>query len=245
MILTTDNAAHEKYNNETPAGSFDPGLLRAVDTLLIDYDGTLMDTNDLVLSSWRYAVRELTGRDVPISELKQTFGEVLAESMERIMPEIPVETAIETYRSYQRGRYLDEVRPYEGAAGALAVLKARGYKLGIPTSRMRRSVMQGLEHFGLIGYIDAIVTADEVTRHKPDPESLLLVLDALGSRPERALMIGDSKQDMEAARNAGCFCALVDWSAPLPPEKRAAATRPDFILRSWGELPGLLGAPQP
>lgn len=216
-----------------------PGL-DAVDTLLVDYDGTLMDTNDLVLNSWRYAVRELTGRDIETSELRATFGEVLAVSMARIMPEIPVDVAVDTYRSYQRGRYLNEVHPYEGAAEALSLLKARGYKLGIPTSRLRRSTAQGLEHFGLMPFFDALVTADETTKHKPDPEPLLLTLKALESTPEHALMIGDTKHDMEAARAAGCFCALVDWSVALPPEKRADAPEPDIVLKSWSELPELL-----
>jgi len=212
---------------------------RLFDTILIDYDGTLMDTNELVLESWLYAIKKLTGKDGDPAEVRRYFGEVIVETMPKLIPGVPAELAIATYREYQIDNYLPRIRPFPGAKEVLAELKKRGCLLGLPTSRLRPTTMQGLEHFELAQYFDAILTAGETEKFKPDPEPIFKIIEMLGSTPERTIMLGDTKHDLEAAGRAGVASVLVDWSVALPaepPEKRAAAPKPDFVVKDWGEV---------
>jgi pyrophosphatase PpaX len=212
---------------------------RKIDTVLTDFDGTLMDTNDLVTESWRHTIKTLTGREVSESEVRRTLGEVITDSMARLLPDVPAEEALTVYRDYQRERYPDGIRVYEGAPETLALLKERGFRLGLVTSRLAPTTMQALDYFGLTAYFGAILTASDTDKFKPDPAPLLITLDRLGSRPEGAVMVGDTVHDIEAARAAGAVSILADWSEALPKEKRTGAAKPDLILKSWGELPEL------
>ncbi|MDR1815576.1 MAG: HAD-IA family hydrolase [Clostridiales Family XIII bacterium] len=216
---------------------------KQIDTVLVDYDGTLMDTYGMVERSWLYTVEKVTGRAPDPEEFRPFYGEPIAETMPRFIPaDFPVEEAVRIYREYQRGSYLDWIRPFPGAGETLALLKARGYKLGLPTSRLRYTTVAGLDHFGLTGYFDAILTAEDCEKFKPDPEPLFLILERLGSAPERAVMVGDSAFDLGAARAAGVTAILVDWSAALPAgsARRAAAPAADYVLKAWPDLPDML-----
>ena len=99
-------------------------------------------------------------------------------------------------------------------------LKKSGYKVAVVTSRMKQSALEGLEKFGLTSELDVITTINDITRHKPDPESINVTLKALGVGPDEAVMIGDSRFDILCAQNADCRSILVDWSV-MGAEERA------------------------
>jgi pyrophosphatase PpaX len=189
-----------------------------------------------------YAIEKLSGRSVDAVEVQATFGEVLTDSMRKLLPEVSPEEAIETYRAYQADRYLDEIRLYDGAEQTLKVLRGHGLKTALVTSRLKRTTMLGLEHFDLVKYFDAIITADDITVHKPDPEPIFITLKALGREPEHAIMVGDTKHDLGAAKNAGVISLLVDYSVALPPERRATAgVQADIVIDKLMDIPVLLG----
>ncbi|MDR1795985.1 MAG: HAD-IA family hydrolase [Clostridiales Family XIII bacterium] len=211
-------------------------------TVLIDYDGTLMDTYDMVIQSWKYTIRKFTGREPDARDFDPYYGEPILETMPRFLPDVPVTESVGVYREYQKDRYLDDIRPYPGAGAALEALRGRGYKLGLVTSRLRRTTLLGLDHFDLTKYFHEILTADETDKHKPDPTPLLMALERLGSVPAEAVMVGDSTFDLGAARAAGTASVLVDWSIAIPPEKRGQEPGPDAVLKAWADLPELLEA---
>jgi pyrophosphatase PpaX len=211
-----------------------------IDTVLFDFDGTLVDTNELILNSWMYAIEKLTGRKADPNEVMRTFGEVLFDSMRKLIPEVEAQVAIDTYRDYQRDKFLSSIKLYDGVEFVLKELKERGFNTAIVTSRLRASTMLGLEHFGLTGYFSAIVTADDIVQHKPSPEPLQTALKEVGSVPERAIMVGDTKHDIAAAKNAEVISVLVDYSVAFPPEKREGTT-PDIIIEDLRDILTLLG----
>ena len=212
-----------------------------IKTVLFDFDGTLADTNELIVDSWRHTAMKTAGRDISDDEIRTTLGELLIDSMRRILPETDAEEALETYRVYQRELYLDRIRLYDGAEETLRTLKEAGYKVALVTSRMKSSTERGLAHFGLDGYFDAVLTASDTDKFKPDPEPLLMILETISSRPEEAIYIGDTTHDIEAGRAAGVFTILVDWSFALPPEERAGAPRPDMVIKKMKDVLTLLG----
>lgn len=217
-------------------------LEKKYDTVLVDFDGTLMDTNDLIVQSWMHAIKKYTGKEGNLEEVKQSFGETIALSMPRLIPNVPLDEAVDTYREYQIVNYLENIQPFEGANDTLEKLKAAGYKLALVTSRMERSTFAGLKHFDLEKYFEVIITADNCPEHKPSPLPLLMAMEKLGSEPEKTIMIGDTKHDIGASIAAGVTSVLVDYSVALPPEKRADTEKPDYIIEKFADILPLVGA---
>lgn len=205
-------------------------------SILFDFDGTLANTNGLVIGSWKHAFRVLKGTEQSEEEIKKTFGEPLAVSMEKFFPDVPVEEAIATYRSYQKDVFENLIEPFDGMVELIKGLKAKGYKVAVTTSRMGASTMAGLRKFGLADIFDAIVTSDDTTKHKPDPEPVLITLEKLGAKPEEALMIGDSMFDIKCAHNAGVKAVLVGWAEAVSEEDMNGPDRPDFYIETAEEL---------
>jgi len=220
-------------------GGIDLSHIKAV---LWDFDGTLLDSNDVIAESWRHTVMSFVGRDVSDEELRQTFGEMLIDSMRWLVPEVDPVEAVDFYREYQRGIFLDRIRLFDGTEEVLRVLNKAGYKNAIVTSRLERSTFRALEKFGLTDFFDAILTASDTDKFKPDPTPIYMILDMIGCKPEESIFIGDTSNDIEAGKNAGIFTVLVGWSDALPVGKiRDEAPVPDVVIEKLTDIPVLLG----
>lgn len=182
-----------------------------INTVIFDFDGTLIDTNDVILASWQHTYRHFLGHDVPIEHITKTFGEPLMKTMEREFPDVAPAESAEVYRSYQRQMAKDMVKLFPGIVEMLEAVKAKGYKMGIVTSRTYESTMSYLEMFDIGKYFDGLVSCDDTNIHKPNPEPLLMGLSKVGASPEEAIMVGDSIFDIKCANNAGVKAVLVDW----------------------------------
>ena len=211
-----------------------------IDTVLFDFDGTVMDTTDVIIGSWQHTFRTLEGQERPLPEIIQTFGEPLTVTMAKIFPEVAVEEAIEVYRSYHRDNFGDRISVYEGMSELLAALKEKGYKTGLVTSRLSRTTWEGLHKYGLDQYFDVVVSCDDTDKHKPDPTPVLITLERLGSLPERSIMLGDTMFDILCARNAGVLSVLVGWAIALSPEEIEGPQGPDFIINDAMDLFSIL-----
>lgn len=205
-------------------------------TILFDFDGTIMDTNDIIVKSWQHTFRTLEGKERPVEEILATFGEPLHITIERILPDFDADEAIEIYRSYQFEHYHELIELFPGMEELIATLKQKGYKLAVVTSRLRSSTETGLNKFDLKTYFDVIVTADDTTKHKPDPEPALIALEKLGSKPEEALMIGDSMFDVLCAQNAGVEAVLVSWAMAAEAQEKIEKVKPEYIIEEAKEL---------
>lgn len=208
----------------------------AIHSILFDFDGTVANTNGLVIGSWKHVYRVLKGIEQSEDEIKKTFGEPLGVSMEKAFPETPVDEAIAIYRSHQKDIFEEMIEPFPGMVDLIKGLKAKGYKVAITTSRMYNSTMVGLRKFGLDEVFDAIVTSNDTTKHKPDPEPVLITLDKLGAKPEEALMIGDSMFDIKCAHNAGVKAVLVGWAEAVTEEDLNGPDRPEYFIETAEEL---------
>ncbi len=206
--------------------------MKKTDTVLFDFDGTLMDTNDMILGSWQHTFRTLAGHEADEAMLVRTFGEPLGDTMKKFFPDVPAEKSLDIYRSYQKENFCDMIKLFPGMEELLEELKQKGYKLGLVTSRLYNTTMQGLEHFGIKDHFDAILTADDTPLHKPDPAPINLTLEKLGSEPEDSVMVGDTMFDILCARNAGVMSVLVSWSLALGDRTDFGEDAPDHIITS-------------
>ena len=181
-------------------------------TVVFDFDGTIADTNNLIIGSWQSVFMARRGEEGDEKMILSTFGEPLYETMEKLFPEFDVEESVDIYRTYQREIFLEQIGIFPGVKALIEELKAKGYKVGIATSRLRESTIMGLRKFGLEDSIDALVTVEDTDKHKPDPDPALICLEKLGSTPEESIMVGDSAYDMGCGKNAGMTTVLVGWS---------------------------------
>lgn len=207
-----------------------------IDTILFDFDGTLVDTNNVIIQSWQHTFRTLEDREEDVDVLVPTFGETLDFTMRKFFPGRPVGEAIEVYRDFQRHNFLDLIEIFPGVADMLEEVKTRGYKTGIVTSRLIGTTMSALEKFNIQGYFDTIITPEETTKHKPDPEPLLVTLDKLGSRPEESALVGDTRFDIGCANNAGALSVLVGWTFALKGVTDFGDHAPDLIIDTPADL---------
>ena len=205
-------------------------------SILFDFDGTLANTNGLVIGSWKHTFRQLQGIEQSDEFIKKTFGEPLGVSMQKFFPDVPVEEAINVYRGYQKDVFENLIEPFDGMVELVKELKAKGYKTAVTTSRMAPSTLAGLRKFGLVEDFDVIVTADDTTKHKPDPEPVLITLEKLGVKPEEALMIGDSMFDIKCAHNAGVEAVLVGWAEAVSEEDLNGPDRPEYFMEKPEDL---------
>jgi pyrophosphatase PpaX len=199
--------------------------------VLFDLDGTLADTVELILRCYRHTMRTHLGRELPDERWLATIGTPLRDQL-RDFARDDDEAALmlDTYVTYQRGIHDHLVRPFPGALPAVRGLKEAGIPVGVVTSKRREMALRTLGRCGLADEYDVLVTADDVTRGKPDPEPVRTALARLGLSDEarRSLMVGDSPWDIRAGRAAGARTAAALWG----PYERSVleAEAPDFWL---------------
>ena len=218
-------------------------MTKATDTLLFDFDGTLMDTNDVIIQSWQHTFKTFRGEEGDLDLILGTFGETLEYTMKNLFPEVPLEESLPVYRGYQRENFLSDIRLVPGIRELLDELQERGCTMGLVTSRLRFTTDQALEAFDLGKYFRHVVTADDVTRAKPDPQCVEMMLEVLDSSPERTIMTGDTIHDIQCAKNAGIESVLVDWSITLGGMKKSdfpETDAPDHIITEPGQLLDLI-----
>ncbi|MDR1245496.1 MAG: HAD-IA family hydrolase [Clostridiales Family XIII bacterium] len=214
----------------------------SVNTILFDFDGTVMDTNRVIINSWQHTFRTLTGAERPVEDIIATFGEVLYDTMAKFFPDVPVNEAAEIYRSYHRNNFGPMISVFPGVRELIKELKARGYTLAVVTSRLPSTTMEGLEKYGLSDYFDLVVTCEDCSKFKPDPEPVLIALEKLGKKPEEALMVGDTLYDIRCARSAGVKSVLVAWAVAVSEEDRNGADGPDYFIEKADGLLEILSA---
>lgn len=210
--------------------------MQKINTILFDFDGTVMDTVDVIVCSWQHTFKTLEGRERPVSDIVKTFGEPLETTMKKFFPGVNTDEAIEIYRGYHRDNFGKRIKLFPGMKRLLASLKEKGYKVGLVTSRLTGTTIEGLEKHGIREYFDAVVTCDECTKHKPDPEPINITLDKLHSAPEESIMLGDTMFDILCAKNAGVKSVLVGWAVAVTEEEKTGENAPDYIIESAEEL---------
>ncbi len=213
---------------------------RKITTVLFDFDGTLIDTNEVIIQSFQHTFRKVLGEEKPLEEIIRNFGEPLAVTMEKML-DIPPEEAMAIYREYHYERFDDLIDIFPGMLELIKVLKDRGFKLAIVTSRLRHTTLKGLEKYGLEDYFDYVLTADDTDKHKPDPAPINLTLEKLGSKPSEAIMIGDSMFDILCAHNAGVDSILVGWAIAVSDEDKSGPNKPTYIADSAEDILRIIG----
>jgi phosphoglycolate phosphatase len=184
------------------------------DLIVFDWDGTLMDSAGVIVASIQNAARDM-GIAVPDdAACRHIIGLGLTEALMQLFPALP-ETEhprlVERYRHHYLGQDA-EIPLFAGADAVVRELHAADYLLGVATGKSRKGLDRVLGYTGLGAYFHATRCADECFS-KPHPEMLEQLMDELGARRERTLMIGDTSHDLQMAGNAGVAALAVSYGA--------------------------------
>ena len=204
-----------------------------IKNILFDLDGTLLDTNELIIQSFQHTYQTHLNRQVHKDEIIKSFGEILKITLDREFGEYS-EEAIKTYRSFQVGNFEKLIAIHKGVKEGVIELHRQGYKLGVVTSRLNDSAIRGINHFGLMDYFGSVIGSDDTDKHKPDPTPAFMALKELGGKPSETIIVGDSPFDILCGKNAGIKSVAVGWSA-LPMDI-LLKYEPDYVVDSMEEL---------
>jgi pyrophosphatase PpaX len=202
--------------------------------VLLDLDGTVIDSVALIRESHRHAVRTVLGEDWDDARLVRNVGRPLREQMAAFSPERS-EELYQVYREWNHANTAALLLPYEGVRETLLELRAAGRRLGIVTSKSRDAVDLAWDVLPWCrGLFDVEITSDDTEFHKPRPEPVLAALERLGAGIEGACYVGDAPFDIEAGNAAGVTTIAVTWG--FFPLSDLAAAGPDLVCATPAEL---------
>lgn len=225
--------------------------MRRVRGLLFDLDGTLLNTGADLAAACNAVRKELALGPLPAERLIQFVGKgadrlihrCLTDSFDGLAtPELFARARREFDHHYSRLNGM-HTSVYPGVIEALEVFKQRGLRLACVTNKPEAFTHPLLERFALHAFFDPIVGGDTYPVRKPDPTALLAVARGWGIDPRECVMVGDSENDVQAARNAGMQVWVVPYGYN---EGRAIGLcRPDGIVERLDQLPAVLGTDSP
>ena len=216
--------------------------------ILFDLDGTIIDSIELIMESYRHTMRCHRGECPPDEVFLAGIGTPLRVQFAQFTSDPDeLQAMIATYREWNLSNHDRMVIAYPGAVEAVRKLKDAGARLALVTSKNLGGVQKGLRLVGLEDAFESFVTADRIQESKPDPRPVWTALEDLGASAREALFVGDSPHDIAAGRKAGVKTAACLWG-PFTRE-RLAEEQPDFWLSSFADLlalcDGTAPAPRP
>lgn len=209
----------------------------AFDAVFFDLDGTLVDSFDDIAASVNHALAACARPTQTPATIKSWVGEGIDALMRRALgreaPEL-IESAVAAWRQHYAAHALDRTRPYDGIVPALERLRGAGLRLGVVSNKLEHLTRVTLDGLRLAPFFDVLVGGDTAAKRKPDPEPLRYAASKLGLAGNRFLFVGDSSNDLLAARAAGWSSCAVTWGQCDEPTLRALA--PDHLIRAPREL---------
>ncbi len=202
---------------------------------IFDFDGTLMDTSGVILSTIKATIAEMSLPPKTDEECRSIIGIRTDEAGKYLYPDLDIsnEEFARIFRAnYDRLKKGAHEQTFPGVLDTLAQLRPSG--LAIASSRRVASLNDYLSGLGIKDWFKMIVGVDNVLKGKPDPEPVLTILKALGWSAEDTLVIGDADVDIMMGNAAGCkTCAVTYGNGSLASLKEAA---PDYMIDHFPQL---------
>lgn len=222
--------------NKAEVGDHSSRRPRAV---LLDLDGTLVDSAPDIRVSINLLLDRYGLGPLSLDEVRRMIGNGVKALVERAFISCGCPLASEELaRRHQamleiyRDHLTTLTKPMPGAGAAIRALHAEGFRLGVVTNKPQAAAERILDHFALLPFLGAVIGMNPGTNPKPSPDMLLLALVQLGVEPDHAVMVGDSRIDIEAAHNAGLPLVFVLNGYIKSPEEAVEA---DLTIASLNE----------
>jgi len=200
--------------------------------VVFDLDGVLIDSEPLMRFAFEASYRQVIGEGSPPIE---AYLEHMGESFPRIMDQLGLpHTLWEPYRELCQA-HIDRITLFPEARNMLVwARQTLNLKLAVLTGKDRRRTLQILEHFDVADFFNMVVTSDQLSHPKPDPEGLLRILEGLDCSADEAAMVGDAVSDIFCAQGAGVTSIAALWG--IKPERVRQLCQPDYMALDWDAL---------
>ena len=193
-----------------------PLLVKAI---MIDLDGTLLDTAGDLATAANLMLRELGRAELPIATIQSYIGKGIQNLVKKSLtnsldgePDAELfSQAIAIYEHEYEKNLCINTRPYPRAVDGLTAMKEASFQLACITNKSEAFTLPLLRATSLLDYFDIVLAGDSLPKKKPDPMTLQHACKLFGILPHEMLLIGDSLNDTEAARAAGCYVFCVPY----------------------------------
>ena len=210
--------------------------------LILDFDGTLADTQPLIVSSLQRTLRELQLPSRSDAECRSIIGLPLKECFTTLLSvdDATAERCAEVYRRvFDEDNHPGTVTLFPHVLETLKRLHEQGLQLTICSSRGRPTLDAFVRDFNLGEYVGMVVSANDVQHAKPHPEPVQSILRQLRVRPKHALVVGDASYDMLMGRAAGCKTCGVTYGNQSAADLRKAGA--DYLIDDFAEVLKVVG----
>ncbi len=219
--------------------------LNNIGLIIYDLDGTLIDSAPDLALAVDDMLKAMTLAPAGIDRVREWVGNGSRRLVERALvhagacgargpDSAQLDEALALFMQYYAQHLVSHTRCYPGVVACLRAQRERGIAQALVTNKPSRFIAPLLEATGLEGFFSHTLGGDALAQKKPDPAPLLHIARSLDIAPERALMIGDSRSDVQAARAAGFRCLAVTYG--YNHGEPIAALNPDHLLDSLEEL---------
>lgn len=194
--------------------------MAAIKAVLLDLDGTLLDTVLDLHAAADAMLADLGHPAIAVEDIRAYVGRGIPNLVKRVLagaleaaddPNPPPAAALNSFKSHYAEFNGRRAQPFPGVMSGLDALKAGGVALGVITNKAHAFTLPLLERTGLSGFMDVVVSGDTLPRPKPDPMPVVWACGRLNALPTETIMIGDSVHDFHAGRAAGCRVLLVPY----------------------------------
>ncbi len=204
---------------------------------IFDFDGTLGDTTGIILTTMAATFKAMGQPPLSEAQYRSVIGLPLEKCFSSL---IPLDEEGEAKYAAAYRKMFDEldrkgaVLLYPGVLETLQELKAQGVRLAIASSRHRHTLDRYVSELGLASLVEMTVGADDVTKAKPDPEPVNIILRTLNVPAGEAVMVGDAPYDILMGRAAGCRTIAVTYGNGTAEDLKAAGA--DFLAGHFNEI---------
>ena len=215
--------------------------MNGIKLIILDFDGTLADTQPLILRSLQGTIAELGLPSRTDTECTSIIGLPLKECFVKLLnaDDLLAERCCEVYRRlFDEYNHPGTVTLFPHVKKTLHELHRRGLQLAVCSSRARATLDRFVQSFGFGKMVQTVVSADDVPLGKPHPDPALRVLELTGCRPEESLMVGDASYDILMGRAAGCYTCGVTYGNQTAGQLSEAGA--DYLIDNFQELLPLL-----
>jgi len=205
-----------------------------IKAVLFDFDGTLVNTNHLILKTFEVTLKHfLPNQSFTNEHLLNFIGPTLRQTFD-LLNKDKTNEMIDYYRSINRQLHDEMIEVYPTVIEGLQALIDRNIILGIVSSKRREMVIHGLRHFHMEHFFQCIVGEDDVKIPKPNPEPILKAMNMIKCNRNEVIFVGDNSHDIEGGKNAEVITCGVSWA--LRGVAYLNRFSPDYMLEDMNDL---------
>lgn len=214
--------------------------MKNIELIIFDLDGCMVHTQPDIALAFQNTAKAIADMDISLEFAGGLIGGGAKKAMERVFgadrPDL-VEPALKYFKASYVNNCCELSTAYPGVIETLEHFKGK-VKLAVATAKIRAATETILKKLGLFDYFDMLVCDEDMTKMKPDPECIHIILNKLNVQPERAVMVGDMKTDVMAAKAANAGSVAVTYGYGKLEDIKSES--PDYIVNDIRELQNLI-----